>query len=290
MQTFLPYPSFRRSARVLDEARLGKQRVEALQILRALHFPDYGWRTHPAVRMWRGHEAALVAYGVAMCAEWTRRGHPDTCRAQIEEFADGRAESQAALRARGALPRWLGWRPLHRSHRSVLARKRPSHYRRLFPGVPESLPYAWPPLAEDGGPDAGPVAAWVVRAPAARVARVFLEAGVVALPDAASARARKAGRQIAALRDGVRCGDAVLLVDGERLIVGEVTGPYRRERRRVRPHVRPVRWLGEIDRRALRRPARLQDPARLFPLRGELDPRRLLERASAAAQPAGSRR
>lgn len=36
MQTFLPYPNFKASARVLDTKRLGKQRVENLQIMSAL--------------------------------------------------------------------------------------------------------------------------------------------------------------------------------------------------------------------------------------------------------------
>ena len=36
MQTFMPYPSFSRSASVLDRQRLCKQRVESLQILDAL--------------------------------------------------------------------------------------------------------------------------------------------------------------------------------------------------------------------------------------------------------------
>lgn len=36
VNTFLPYPSFEESARVLDWRRLGKQRVEAQQILRVL--------------------------------------------------------------------------------------------------------------------------------------------------------------------------------------------------------------------------------------------------------------
>lgn len=61
VQTFLPYPDFERSAAVLDPARLGKQRVETLQVLRALELPDYGWRNHPAVGMWRGRTPALVA-------------------------------------------------------------------------------------------------------------------------------------------------------------------------------------------------------------------------------------
>ena len=63
MQTFLPYPDFARSARVLDRKRLGKQRVETLQVLRAATVPGYGWYRHPATAMWAGHVPALVAYG-----------------------------------------------------------------------------------------------------------------------------------------------------------------------------------------------------------------------------------
>jgi len=36
MQTFLPYASFAKSAACLDNRRLGKQRVEAMQILKIL--------------------------------------------------------------------------------------------------------------------------------------------------------------------------------------------------------------------------------------------------------------
>ena len=36
MQTFLPHPDFAATARVLDKRRLGKQRVEAIQVLRGL--------------------------------------------------------------------------------------------------------------------------------------------------------------------------------------------------------------------------------------------------------------
>ena len=60
MQTFLPMPSPADSAHALDRRRLGKQRVETLQILRALCLPDYGWGTHPAVLMWSGHVPCLL--------------------------------------------------------------------------------------------------------------------------------------------------------------------------------------------------------------------------------------
>lgn len=64
MQTFLPYADFSGSAAALDPRRLGKQRVEAIQVLRGLTVPGYGWRHHPAVRMWAGYEEALVRYGL----------------------------------------------------------------------------------------------------------------------------------------------------------------------------------------------------------------------------------
>jgi hypothetical protein len=130
---------------VLDRARLGKQRVEALQILRALRRPTYGWQHHPAVGMWRGHEDALVAYAAEICAEWRRRGSPDTCLEQI--LVEGGVESppsQAELGEAGELPPWLGRRAFHRSHQSALVRKQPEWYRAYFPTVPDDLPYVWP--------------------------------------------------------------------------------------------------------------------------------------------------
>ncbi|HEY7597147.1 MAG TPA: MSMEG_6728 family protein [Actinophytocola sp.] len=149
MQTFLPYPDFAETARVLDPRRLGKQRVEALQVLRALTVPGYGWQHHPAVAMWAGYEEALASYGLAVCAEWTATGHADTCatslRADLAELVGlASARPQAELAAAGELPPWFGDEALHRSHRSSLVRKDPGHYRTYFPDVPDDLPYVWP--------------------------------------------------------------------------------------------------------------------------------------------------
>ena len=149
MQTFLPYPDFERSAAVLDPKRLGKQRVEVLQIVRALTIPTYAWKAHPAVLMWKGHEEALAAYGQAIVRAWTALGFGDTCEATI--LADLAAaglrhdpRSQAALAAAEKLPGWLGDEALHRSHQSSLVRKDPDWYRPRFPDVPDDLPYVWP--------------------------------------------------------------------------------------------------------------------------------------------------
>ncbi|PSL58519.1 hypothetical protein B0I31_101738 [Saccharothrix carnea] len=144
MQTFLPCATFAGSAAVLDARRLGKQRVETLQILRALVWPTYGWKNHPAVRMWRGFTPALVAYGVAVCDEWRRRGHRDGLRAALLDYTGGREPTWSWCLAEGLLPPWLGDDDLHRSHRSALLRKDPDHYRPLFPDVPDDLDYVWP--------------------------------------------------------------------------------------------------------------------------------------------------
>jgi hypothetical protein len=145
VQTFLPYPSFVRTARVLDVRRLGKQRVEVLQILRALHVPGYGWRHHPVVRMWRGCDAALACYGLTIVERWRALGHADTVMPQLVAYLADGVVTQRDLERQGLLPWWLGWRPLHRSHQSALVRKDAGHYRRHFPAVPDDLPYVWPP-------------------------------------------------------------------------------------------------------------------------------------------------
>ncbi len=148
VQTFLPYPDFAASAAVLDDRRLGKQRVEALQVVRALTREPYGWKRHPAVRMWSLHLEALGAYGLVICTEWVRRGYADTCAATIgvDLPAAGVRSSrrQADLARAGALPDWLGAEPLHRSHQAALVRKDPEHYAHHFPGVDPELPYFWP--------------------------------------------------------------------------------------------------------------------------------------------------
>lgn len=79
LNTFLPYPEFDRTVECLDNRRLGKQRVEAMQILRIVQaspVPIRGmaWANAPVVRMWRGFPGALAVYYNACLEEWGRRG------------------------------------------------------------------------------------------------------------------------------------------------------------------------------------------------------------------------
>jgi hypothetical protein len=148
VQTFLPYADFEQSARALDTKRLGKQRVECIQVVRGLTRSDYGWRHHPAVLMWKGHEESLGRYAFTCCEVWSERGFADTCAATIgADLATAgvtAVRSQPELADAGLLPPWVGDEQFHRSHQSSLLRKDPAHYGPLFPGVPDDLEYVWP--------------------------------------------------------------------------------------------------------------------------------------------------
>jgi hypothetical protein len=162
MQTFLPYSDFRKCARVLDNKRLGKQRVEAYQILRILLgiSTGKGWRNHPAVLMWRDHVDALMMYHNACIAEWVARGFRNEMK-----LYDHAAEP--------VMPPWIGNELLHRSHQSNLLRKDVRYYRPHFKGVRKDVPYWWPTLNEGKGgyqPKPKPKAASRARA-AARTGR-----------------------------------------------------------------------------------------------------------------------
>lgn len=155
MQTFLPYADFEASARALDPRRLGKQRVEGLQILRGLTIPTYGWRHHPAVKMWRGNIEALGRYALTCCEVWVEQGHRDTVATtlltELSAAGHGRVRTQAELAAAGSLPTWLGDEAFHLAHRSSLMRKDPVFYGAQFPGVPDDLPYVWPVVPGPAG-------------------------------------------------------------------------------------------------------------------------------------------
>lgn len=135
MQTFLPFPNFKKSAKVLDRMRLGKQRVETLQILQAFR-DETRWKNHPAVKMWKGYESSLIVYGQEICREWIRRGYKDTCCNKISSFSLNYPDTNKK-------PNWLGQKEFHRAHRSNLLRKNYEHYSQFF-SEPSDLPYIWP--------------------------------------------------------------------------------------------------------------------------------------------------
>jgi len=138
VNTFLPYPDFSKSAACLDRQRLGKQRVECLQLLRAL-LEGAGWRDHPAAKMWGGHEGSLATYAIAVCQEWQSRGYADTVEDSVLRLV-----SEHRLQLGEAPPPWLGDEAFHAAHRSNLLRKDPVHYRRFGWSESSDLQYIWP--------------------------------------------------------------------------------------------------------------------------------------------------
>ena len=171
MQTFLPYPDFEQSAKSLDNKRLGKQRVECLQILQTLQKGPYfcpsckehktrtneyktgykcpdceckmkltPWYNHPAVKMWKGFEIALVRYGWYMCHEWIKRGFKDNLTHRILNFVPKDKNVDDAI-----YPAWIGKKEFTLSHKSNLIRKNPLYYIPIFgKDIPNNLPYLWP--------------------------------------------------------------------------------------------------------------------------------------------------
>lgn len=122
MQTFLPYYSFTESLQSLDNKRLGKQRLEALQIISIIEgrpkkdgSPRKGWKNHPCVIMWTPYVAALKQYFNISLNVWINRGF--TNNMQPEPIPSGII-----------LPYWLGFSKFHASHRSNLLRKDYDYY------------------------------------------------------------------------------------------------------------------------------------------------------------------
>ena len=183
----------------------GKQRVETIQIVRALTWPGYGWANHPAVLSGRDSRKRSAATA-DLLRRLDRSGFGDTCALTITtDLREAGVDPSARSRS---WPRRVDCRPgsarsaLHRSHRSALLRKDEENYRPLFPEIPSrpALRVAGPlrgrprsGAAQNGEPDTtrasrGPTEqveaerlrrrrsraakkAWVTRGPAATSAR-----------------------------------------------------------------------------------------------------------------------
>jgi len=130
VNTFVPFPCILQCAKSLDYRRLGKQRVEAYQLWRALTGKTVGWRRHPAALAWEGCTCALALYTNIMIQEWIDRGYKNSM-----QFLPHCAKP--------SFPWWWGWEPIHTSHRASLVRKNPSHYT-WETGPYANWGYIWP--------------------------------------------------------------------------------------------------------------------------------------------------
>lgn len=119
---------------MLDSKRLNKQILEGYQILKVLNNPDprAGWRNHPAVKMWSGHENALFVYILAMVKEATRRG------IKTDKNWDNLIKLRIATISNwgSGYPKWYqNSETLHRiitTHRANLYKKDPEYYHAFY--------------------------------------------------------------------------------------------------------------------------------------------------------------
>jgi hypothetical protein len=136
VNTFLPFADFKKCAEVLDDKRLGKQRVEAKQIINIITDATgtKGWRRHPAVLMWYGYSQALKSYYNTMIDEWTRRGF-------VNHMPKYKVPSVVKV------PWFIGNKSFHTSHQANLVRKNAPHYKGKFGAIPSKYikyTYIWP--------------------------------------------------------------------------------------------------------------------------------------------------
>lgn len=161
MQTFLTdTDSFETIAHHLDNKRLHKQTLEGWQCLLTMARlnPDgsdkttKGWANHPVVRMWRGHETALVAYLSATYFEWRARGYKSTLLEKMYATYD-LAVKLERISPEYTLPTWMldaeYYARLCSTHRTALLCKHYDWYKQFgWPedtGVaPSTYTYAWP--------------------------------------------------------------------------------------------------------------------------------------------------
>jgi hypothetical protein len=151
VQTFLPSPSFIESAQILDNRRLNKQITECKQIALTITDPSKGWQHHPAVAMWRGHYAALIAYGFDLYDEWQQRLCDGRRGGKLEHKAGEWLLDRLPIEVDIPLPAWIGNPDFHASHRAALLHKDLEWYGQFGwserPAQPDEkgrLPYVWP--------------------------------------------------------------------------------------------------------------------------------------------------
>ena len=119
--------------KVLDSQRLGKQRVEAFQILNVIlkRTKTKGWKNHPAVKMWKNNPNALKLYFNESVRQWISRGYVNNMKLE-------------KIRGKIVMPFWFGNSKFHASHRSNLLRKNKKYYSQFNWKEPPTLGYFWP--------------------------------------------------------------------------------------------------------------------------------------------------
>ena len=151
MQTFMPFDVLEMSVDCLDRRRCANQANEATIIANTLLGKyEGGWPHHPATKMWRGYEYALLEYAFLCAERAVREGWVPRDYAAVPKIRRLLEALVALPETNLGLPPWMGDEDFHLSHRSNLLAKDPEHYRTFWPDMPDTIPYLWPRLASDG--------------------------------------------------------------------------------------------------------------------------------------------
>jgi hypothetical protein len=159
MQVFMSEYSFNDAAEVLDTKRLVKQLLEGRQIMTVLAGEQNGngWKNHPAVKMFEGHESYLYFYLGAIVREMQARGYKwEKNWEVIHDTWERNFASDPAIR-----PRWADSMDLRKrivtTHRGRLWEKDPIHYAQYenegktfmnYVCCPGKCTYYWPTHVE----------------------------------------------------------------------------------------------------------------------------------------------
>ena len=143
VNTFIIYSDIYQTMKALDYRRLGKQRVEAKQIIDLLEyydendeFPEKGWKNHPAVLSWIGYTNALKAYFNICLLEWVNRGYNNTMESydvKESKYIARECEFDGKTcifekKTKYSYPKFVSFPPYLFSHQAALYRKDPKFY------------------------------------------------------------------------------------------------------------------------------------------------------------------
>lgn len=147
VNTFITSESLEECAKNLDNLRLGKQRVECIQLISFIENKDNkGFRNHPILIMWSNNVDALKVYCNFMIREWIKRGFTNTIElydldeskivfykniyneeTKLTEIIKPEIKDDSIV-----FPIWFNWKPLILSHQSSLLKKNFDYYSKIF--------------------------------------------------------------------------------------------------------------------------------------------------------------
>ena len=129
VNTFILSNSPRTCVTLLDYRRLGKQRVEAKQIIDTIENKTDGWKNHPVSKMWKDHVIGLKYYFNCCVDEWVNRGYKNTMiKYDLSDYLlpDGSYDELKLL------PWFYYNKQIQESFKASLYRKEPDFYKDII--------------------------------------------------------------------------------------------------------------------------------------------------------------